>query len=287
MQNYTGRISVVALPIGNDLDISNRAKVILEEADVIAAEDTRILKNLGQKLCINMKQLISHHTHNETESLDGIKNLLANGKHIALVSDAGTPNISDPGFKLLRFCFENQIQITALPGASALTCSLSLNPIGGTDHYFGAFLPSKQSDRIKKLNGLKNMAGICSKAVFFESPHRLLDCLADIKSCLGNPMLFVSRELTKTYESFYFDRTDRLIKHFQEIAAKGEFVISIDLTEVNSEVELNEQQIRQRIKELLKLGLSSKDVQKQLLDQSKLGKKEVYALIQEEKNKID
>ena len=285
MQNYTGRISIVALPIGNDLDISNRAKLILEEADVIAAEDTRILKNLGQKLCINMKQLISHHAHNETESLDGIKDLLASGKHIALVSDAGTPNVSDPGFKLLRFCFENQVEITALPGASALTCSLSLNPIGGTDHYFGAFLPNKQSERLKKLNSLKAMTGICSKAVFFESPHRLIESLKDINASLGNPILFISRELTKTYESFYFDRAEILVKHFQENSPKGEFVISIDLSELSSQVELSEDQIRKQIKEQLLAGSSSKDIQKKLLDQSKLSKKEIYALIQEEKAK--
>ena len=277
---------VTALPIGNYLDISKNALAALEGADCIAAEDTRKIKSLAQYFRINLRQVVSHHNHNESQSLDGVLALLKEGKSVVLVSDAGTPNISDPGFRLARACFENDIKIKSLPGASSLTCALSLCPLGGTDHYFCGFLPSKESDRVKKLNSIKALTGHCSKAVIFEAPHRLNSCLENIKDTLGDPEVFVARELTKEYESFYWGKASDVIANYPQGEVKGEFVICISLLNTASTDSLSTEDLKEKIKTKLSEGKKAKAIQKELAGSTKLSGKELYQLISNIKDSL-
>jgi 16S rRNA (cytidine1402-2'-O)-methyltransferase len=281
--NQSPSLYIVALPIGNHSDISDRAKEVLESVDLVAAEDTRNLRSLAQSICINVKQIIAHHNHNEQESLSGILKLIKKeGKSIALVSDAGTPVISDPGYRLVKACMEENIPVVPIPGASAVTASLSVNPIGGNDHMFIGFLPSKSTDRIKKLESLRSVFSVCSKVLFFESPHRIKECIKDIENSLGNPKLFIAREITKKYESFYYDTCDALLKNIPESEWKGEYVVCIESESISqAEPEIN---LDQEIKELLEKGMKAKAVQKELAKKSKLSAKELYQRIVEIKD---
>lgn len=273
---------IVALPIGNYSDISERALKTLENVDCIAAEDTRNLRTLAQFFRINLKQVVAHHNHNEQASLPGIINLLEEGKSVALVSDAGTPNISDPGFRLAKTCIEKNIPVIPLPGASALTTLLSVCPIGGADHYFCAFLPNKESERIKKLESLAAIKDHCSRAVFFESPHRLRDCLKNISDTLGDIDCFVGRELTKQYESFYYSPASQMNERIPDSELKGEFVVCIDLKGISTGP--NAVSIDDEIKKLLDQGKRTKEIQKALQKKTELSSKELYDKIEEIKN---
>ena len=279
----SGYLYVVALPIGNPLDISDRAKQILEQVDIVAAEDTRNLGLLAKQLCLKIKRTLSYHQHNERESAAGLIDSLLAGQNIAVVSDAGTPNISDPGFSLLKECFARGIAVCGIPGASALSLSLSINPLGGTDHYFGAFLPKVSSERQQKLQSLRQMANFCSKAVFFESPHRLVGSLQDIELALDNPTVFLCRELTKNFETLYLGKASELLARFCQEEIRGEIVLCIDLTAVQQEESLAPGDLRQQIRSLLKQGLSSKQIQKRLQANSGLTTKDLYQQIIEEK----
>lgn len=269
---------IIALPIGNYSDISSRALELLSEVDCVAAEDTRILKNLAQHHRLNLKQVVAHHNHNEKESLTGLVSLLKSGKSVALVSDAGTPNISDPGHRLTKACYEEGIKILPVPGASALTSALSVCPIGGADHYFCAFLPSKESDRIKKIQSFKALSEISSRAVFFESPHRLRQCLKNILETLGDIGCFIAREITKPYESYYYGPVSNFKQILPDSELKGEFVVCIDLSEIQNQTVKPD--IESEIKQRLDQGMKTKEVQKQLQKISGLASKELYSLIE-------
>lgn len=274
---------IVALPIGNHLDISNRAKEVLESVDVVAAEDTRNLRSLAQLICINLKQIIAHHNHNEQESLTGILKLMKEeSKSVALVSDAGTPVISDPGYRLVKACMEEKIPVVPVPGASAVTASLSVNPIGGTDHMFLGFLPSKASDRIKKLESLRVVFPLCSKILFFESPHRIKECLADIAETLGNPNVFIAREITKKFESYYYDTCTNLLEQIPESEWKGEYVVCIESASVSAQTDAFD--LDDEIKKLLKAGKKAKVIQKELALKADISSKELYQRIVDLKN---
>lgn len=270
---------IVALPIGNHYDISNRAIDCLSQVDCVAAEDTRKIKSLAQLLRINLKQVIAHHNHNETESLDGVLALLSSGKSVALVSDAGTPNICDPGFRLVKACMDKNIPVIPLPGASSLTACLSVCPLGGTDHYFYGFLPSKQKDRLKTLESFYQLVGLSSKVVFFESPHRFEETMKDIMEVWQDRPLFIAREITKEFESFYYGSAQEIIQSMPKVEKKGEFVICIDTSKLPEKQKSPSTNIEEDIKKQLEEGLKPKQIQKNLSQKSSLSSKELYSLI--------
>ncbi len=194
----SGTLYLVATPIGNLEDITFRAVRVLKEADLIACEDTRQTRRLLDHYGIN-KPTISYHEHNELpRSLELIGKLIA-GITVALVSDAGMPLVSDPGYRLVRAAVENGIRVEPVPGASALLTALAASGLPTDSFHFGGFLPAKPGQRLKALEALQNEP---ATLVFYEAPHRILEALAAVEQALGERPVVVARELTKLHEEF-------------------------------------------------------------------------------------
>ncbi len=219
----SGKMYLVPTPIGNLEDITLRAIRVLKEVDLVLAEDTRtggiLLKHLGID-----KRILAHHQHNEHQAIKEIIRFLKEGKNIALISDAGTPAISDPGFLLVRECIKEEIRIETLPGATAFVPAL-VNSGLPTDRFcFEGFLPVKKGRKTR----LKELANEERTMIFYESPHRLLKTLTEFKLHFGEErQASVSRELTKIFEETVRGSFDEIIAHFENNVLKGEIVICV------------------------------------------------------------
>jgi len=226
VKNHTGILYVVATPIGNLADISQRAIQVLGEVDFIAAEDTRHSRHLLNYLAIN-KPMISMHEHNERQQVEPVLGRLLGGESMALISDAGTPLISDPGYHLVRLAREKNIQVTPIPGACALVAALSVSGLP-TDHFrFEGFLPHKRSAR---QNQLKSLMEETVTLVFYESSHRIIDSVEDMKGILGEQrQAILAREITKTFETVLGSTLGEIALQLAEDSnqCKGEFVLVI------------------------------------------------------------
>ena len=218
----SGQLFVVGTPIGNLEDITLRAISTLQNVDMVLAEDTRNSKKLLDAHNIDTK-MISYHEHSSEKDIKRIINLLLEGKDLALISDAGTPTISDPGYGLIRDCIKNNIIITPIPGASAITASMSISGLPSDSFTFIGFLPQKKG-RMKKIEQLKN---IDNTIILFESPFRLEKTLNQLLDSLGNRSVVVGRELTKLYEEVIRGNLEEVIKYFSKSKVKGEIVIMI------------------------------------------------------------
>ncbi len=229
-----GMLYIVATPIGNLADITDRAKLTLSEVDLIAAEDTRHSGQLLRTLGIH-KPLISLHEHNEAALCDRLIQRIKNGEKIALISDAGTPLISDPGYKLVDLAHQYQIKVVPIPGVSAVMAAISVAGISTADYRFIGFLPAKTRQRQARLNKLVNDP---STLVLFESPHRILATLTDCVTILGSQRLACyCRELTKKFETIQ-RATLAEIQQFvdaDENQQRGEIVLVISGNSSNSE----------------------------------------------------
>ncbi|MFK8139307.1 MAG: 16S rRNA (cytidine(1402)-2'-O)-methyltransferase [Bdellovibrionales bacterium] len=279
----TGKLWIVALPIGNHGDISKRAIKILENVDIIAAEDTRTFNALGTSLCIKTKQVISYHEHNESSIAPKLIEKLKIGQNIAIVSDAGTPGVSDPGFRVVDLALRENLPVSPIPGPSSLVTALSVCPLGGNAFSFLGFAPKAGADRIQFL---KNLGELPHKSVFFESPRRLLDTLKESLEHLGNRKVFIAREITKEYESFYFGLLSELIDKFELRPPKGEFVVCIDKPDF-SKPSLSNEDLESKIIAALISGERAKTIQKRFQSSSGLSGKELYSLISELKARRD
>jgi 16S rRNA (cytidine1402-2'-O)-methyltransferase len=218
-----GKLTLVPTPIGNLEDITLRAIRVLSESDYILAEDTRTAGQLLRHLNID-KKLFAHHQHNEHHALAEIIKFLKEGKQIALVSDAGTPAISDPGFLLVRECIKENLKVETLPGATAFVPALVNSGLPCDRFYFEGFLPVKKGRQTK----FKELATLNCTFIIYESPHRLMKTLADFKTYFGEDRIIsVSRELTKIYEETTRGTVLEVIEYYTTHIAKGEFVICI------------------------------------------------------------
>ena len=217
-----GRLYIVATPIGNLKDFTFRAIDTLKEVDFVFAEDTRNSIQLMKHYKIETK-IDSYHEHNNVKKIPKIINLLNEGKNIALISDAGTPTISDPGYKLIRACIDEEINIIPIPGASAVTAALSASGLPSDSFFFLGFLPHKKG-RKKKISFLKSLD---NTIIIFESPHRLLKTLKELRDELGERPVVVARELTKLYEEIARGKFESVIEYFESKKVKGEIVIII------------------------------------------------------------
>ncbi|HOW35414.1 MAG TPA: 16S rRNA (cytidine(1402)-2'-O)-methyltransferase [Candidatus Omnitrophota bacterium] len=220
---------IVSTPIGNLKDITLRALEILKEADLIAAEDTRHTKILLDHYQITTPTT-SYFEHNQLKKGDFLLSKLKEGQKIALVTDAGTPGISDPGYQLIRLARENDIPVTVIPGPTALIAALSLSGLPAHNFIFEGFLPVKSGARRKKLEEIKAEK---RTVIFYESPHRLLKALEDIKEVLDNPQVVVAREITKKFEELKKTSATDLIQHFSKTTPKGELVLLLNLADKN------------------------------------------------------
>ncbi|HET6408906.1 MAG TPA: 16S rRNA (cytidine(1402)-2'-O)-methyltransferase [Chthoniobacteraceae bacterium] len=216
-------LSLVATPIGNLGDITLRALETLKNADVIACEDTRHSLRLLQHYQIS-KPLVSYHEHNEARRTAELIEQLAEGKNIAIISDAGFPGISDPGHRLLRACQERGLPYTIIPGPSAVLTGLIGSGFDAEEFYYGGFLPVKSGGREREVLA----AGARKEtSVFFESPHRILKTLASCAQHLPDRPMCVARELTKTFEEFRRGVPGELLAHYTAHPPKGEIVLVI------------------------------------------------------------
>ena len=225
-QQRAGVLYVVATPIGNLQDLSARALQVLRSVSLIAAEDTRHSKKLLTHYGIGTR-MMALHEHNERDITAGLLRHLAAGEDVALVSDAGTPLISDPGFYLVRAAREAQVRVVPVPGASALVAALSVAGLPSDRFLFEGFLPSKQAARRQRL---QELAAVTVTLVVYESSHRICASLRDMVECLGGDReATVARELTKTFETLLHGSLDELLQRVESDAdqQKGEFVVLI------------------------------------------------------------
>lgn len=225
---------IVSTPIGNLQDITLRAIETLKCADLIICEDTRVTGNLLHKLGIK-KEMTVLNDQNEENKIYELIELLTHDKNIALVSDAGTPLISDPGFKLVRTAIQKGIQVMPIPGANAITTALSVSGLPTDKFLFLGFPPDSYAHKIKLFSNVLNLYRINSNSklnptiILYESPHKLLKCLEAIQEVFGDIDIVIAREMTKMYEEFLRDKISSLIVHFTKNNPKGEFVILLRL----------------------------------------------------------
>ena len=222
----TGILFIVATPIGNLDDITFRAVEVLKSVDIVLAEDTRHSKKLLKHLNI-VKPIRAFHEHNEREKTKAIIDELHSGKSIALISDAGTPLISDPGYFLVAQAKKEDLRVVPIPGASALITALSASGLASDSFTFLGFLPSKKTARIKLLKSLLNQTETC---IFYESPKRILATLTDMNAIFGDRReVCLAKELTKAFETIQTDSISNLIKYLNidQSHQKGEFVILV------------------------------------------------------------
>jgi 16S rRNA (cytidine1402-2'-O)-methyltransferase len=250
--NYPNMLYVVATPIGNLEDISLRAIRILKEVNLIAAEDTRKTSILLNKYDITTK-LTSYYEHSKQTKTAQLLNRLMDGENIALVSEAGMPGISDPGYELIAAAIENNVDVIPLPGPSAITTALVASGLPPSQFTYLGFLPRKKSDRRKLLESITN---ITHTLVVYEAPHRIQASLSDIKDILGNRRIAVCRELTKLHEEVFRGNTIDVIEHFDN--PRGEFTLVID-GKTTEEQSVDVSSIKEELGQLKKRGIKAKE----------------------------
>ena len=219
----TGTLYIVATPLGNLKDITLRAIDTLKSVDAIACEDTRRASILLNHLGINRKKLISYHAFNETKAIASIFDLLENSLDVAIITDAGTPAISDPGFVLVRKAYQLPAKVIPVPGPSAVTAALSVCPLPMHNFFFAGFLPHKKGRKSK----LEFLVSIDSTIVFYESPHRILKLLSEIENYFPGSQIFIAREITKLHEEYLCGTPSEMIERFTGEKIRGEFVVVV------------------------------------------------------------
>lgn len=261
---------IVPTPVGNLKDITLRAIEVLKSVDIIACEDSRVTQKLLNHYEIKTKT-ISYHKFNEKERINLFLNFISEGKTIALVSDAGTPLICDPGEILIEELRNKGVKISALAGASALTTFLSQIPKASEDFIFVGFLPKTETQIFNLLKKFSN-----TNIVFYESPNRLLKTLEKIQEFDPNLKIAVGRELTKMFEEIIIDSVQNVIKHYQTNILKGEIVAMIYK---QAPEKFSHNEIKEKISLLKKKNFSNKDISTILTELLGLNKNEVYKLI--------
>jgi 16S rRNA (cytidine1402-2'-O)-methyltransferase len=269
-----GTLYLVATPIGNLEDISARALRILRESKLIAAEDTRhsgvLLKHFG----IETPQT-SYFEHNKIHKLELILNALAEGD-VALISDAGSPAINDPGYELVEAALASGFDVRPVPGPSSPIAALTVSGLPTDSFLYLGYLPSKASERRKAVGQVSNLT---YTLIFLESPHRIVDSLEDILATLGDRQICVAREMTKMYEEYWRGPLSGAIEHFKSKDPRGEFTLVIAGKSEDEKSLWTEEELLKAIKKELKDGKSAKEISVGLADQSGWNKKEVYALV--------
>ena len=267
-----GTLYVVATPIGNLEDITLRALRVLKEVDVIAAEDTRHTQILLSHYGIHTP-LTSYHEHNEKTKARQLMSRLERGEQIALVSDAGTPAISDPGYRLAVEAIRGGIPVIPIPGASALTAVLSAGGLPTDRFVFEGFLPAKKQERRARLRALSSETGTL---VIYEAPHRLTETLNDLVEILGDRETVLAREVSKVHEEFLRGRLTEVAKQIAGREIKGELTLLIGGSRGQSEV--SQEQIEEEIRKLKDDGLRVKEIAEILGEKYGYPKKEIYRL---------
>ena len=268
-KSYDGKpiLYMVPTPIGNLDDITLRAINVLKEVEVVFAEDTRVTRELLNHLNIN-KKIISNYKYNERKNENKLVELMSNGYSVAVLSDRGTPGISDPGTELAKIAIEHGFYVVSLPGATAFVPALTSSGIS-TDHFlFYGFLDSKIGKRKTEMESLKNMP---YTLIFYEAPHRINEMLVDLMDVMGNRNISISREISKKYEEIYRGTIEDVLKEINDI--KGEIVV---IVEGSNKVDYNDISIVEHVNSYIKEGYSVMDSIKKVAKDRKINKNEVY-----------
>lgn len=274
----TGKLYLVGTPIGNLEDMTFRAVNTLKIVDLIAAEDTRHTGKLLQYYEINTAQ-ISYHDHNRKHREPELIKDLKQGKNIALVTDAGMPAISDPGYDLVKACVEAHISVVPIPGVTASITALAVSGLPTNRFVFEGFLPVKGKAREKRLNIIKSET---RTMILYESPHKLKQTLQDLGQYLGEDrFLMLGRELTKRYEEFLHFSLKEAISFYQKQEPKGEYTIVISGKEKDKSLNLTFEELKTELRDLLAQGVTRSQASRQLAKISSLSRQEIYQLSME------
>ena len=276
----TGVLYVVGTPIGNLEDISLRALRILKEVDLIACEDTRQSRKLLDHYAIP-RPLVSYHEHNERQRAEELVQRLQEGGSIALISDAGMPGISDPGYRVVKLAIENGISVVPVPGPSAVVAALAASGLPSDAYEFRGFLPAKAGPRRTALEEIRPLS---HTVVFYEAPHRIVESLEDIVQILGPERpLVIARELTKLHEEFIRGTAAETLKLARERELKGEITLLIGKSEGRS-AETTKSDLRTRLEEIMReQKLDEKAALKVLAKEQGLSKSAAYRELQRAK----
>lgn len=267
-----GTLYIVATPIGNLEDITLRALRVLKEVDLIAAEDTRQTLKLLNHYEIN-KPLISYHRHNEETKSEILIEKLRNGENIALVSDAGTPGICDPGEEVIKKAIEDNIEVIPIPGACAMINALIVSGISTKEFEFLGFLPLNKKLRRQKLKEIENSS---KTIIIYEAPHKMKTTLGDLKEILKDRKIVLARELTKIHEEFIRKSIDELLSEIDTI--KGEMILIIEGNKIDTEEckNFDEISLEDHYKLYEEKGLNKKEIIKQIAKDRNVNKNEIY-----------
>ena len=277
-----GKVYLVPTPIGNLKDITLRALEVLKNVDIIAAEDTRQTLKLLNHFDIK-KPLISYHQHNEQGKSEDILEIIESGKEIAIVTDAGTPGISDPGAVIVQKCIEKGYSFEVLPGATAITTALVYSGLDTTKFLFRGFISRENKERKKLFDEVRNAK---ETLIFYESPHRLLNTLSVLQNELGNRRISVCRELTKLHEDIVRGTIEEVINIFKEKGVKGEFVLVVEgKTQREIDKENKEKwenlSVEEHLIAIINEGISKKEAIKRVAKERGMQKNEVYKIATE------
>jgi 16S rRNA (cytidine1402-2'-O)-methyltransferase len=271
----TGSLYIVSTPIGNLEDITLRALRILRECDVVACEDTRQTKKLLEHFGIH-KPIVSYHEHNELERAADLTERMKKGESVALVSDAGTPLVSDPGYRLVQAAIDAGITTIPIPGASASLAALSASGLPTDSFRFCGFLPHKSSQRRKTLESLRDET---ATLIFYEAPHRILEALKDVEESLGPRPVVLAREVTKMHEEFLRGTAAELRAELsRRPAIKGEMTLLIGKS--RGEDRESAMRVEDAVRAMEEAGVSRMEAIKTIAKQRGLNKRDVYKLIE-------
>jgi 16S rRNA (cytidine1402-2'-O)-methyltransferase len=274
-----GNLYIVATPIGNLQDISQRALDVLRSADTIACEDTRHTRKLLEHYRIS-SHLVSYHEHNERERAEELLDELKAGRSVAVVSDAGTPGICDPGFRIVDLAAESGITVIPIPGSNAAIAALSASALPTDAFFFGGFLPSKKGERKRRLTELR---GIPATLVFYETPHRLIASLGDCLEVLGDRRAVVAREVTKLHEEFIRGHLSTIISSISDARIRGEVVLMLE-RETLERAETPTDQLVIRFAAMIGEGIERKIALKRVAKEFGVPRAEAYRLVESSKS---
>ncbi len=272
-----GTLYLVATPIGNLADMSQRALKVLEQVDFVAAEDTRNTGKLLSYFGIS-KPMVSYFEHNKREKGQMIIERLLGGESCALVTDAGTPAISDPGEDLVRLCSENGVIVTSIPGCCAVVNALALSALPTGRFCFEGFLSVNKNERYARLNEIKNDT---RTTIFYEAPHKLQKTLEDLLAVLGDRKISLCRELTKLNEEIIRTSISGAIEYYQQNAPRGEFVLVVEgcLEPQTSQAFWSDMSIEDHVEHYVSAGMKKMDAIKQVAKDRGVAKNEIYKIV--------
>lgn len=273
-----GKLILVGTPIGNLEDTSPRSLRTLEEADVVACEDSRRTRKLLTHFGTKVTELVVYSETNERRKAEELVARIERGQTVALVSDAGMPGLSDPGYRLVRECVDRNLEVSVVPGPTAVVSALAISGLPSARFVFEGFLPRKQGDRRRRLGDLVDEA---RTIVFFESPHRIAACLGDLLDVLGDRPAALVRELTKLYEEAQRGMLSELLERAETEAPRGEIVVVVG-GKTRADAEPGPDELARRAKELMEEGLDRKEAMARVARETGVQRRKVFDALVEE-----